>query len=123
MSFMDAPINAQSRGRINGQIAGGGPTRGIALHRCGSFHSRRMTTKWISGLCAAMALGVGDSRAAEPFLNGELIFPPEHWHVHASCIVEAPNSDLIVCWFHGSGERKADDVKIEGARKRKGEDK
>jgi predicted neuraminidase len=37
--------------------------------------------------------------------------------------VEAPNGDLIVCWFHGSGERKADDVKIEGARKRKGEAK
>jgi predicted neuraminidase len=60
-------------------------------------------------------------RAAEkPFLKSELIFPLEHWHNHASCIVEAPNGDLIVCWFHGSGERKADDVKIEGARKRRG---
>ncbi|HVR37332.1 MAG TPA: exo-alpha-sialidase [Methylomirabilota bacterium] len=55
-----------------------------------------------------------------PFLKGELIFPPEHWHNHGSCIVEAPNGDLIVCWFHGSGERTADDVRIEGARKRKG---
>jgi len=49
-----------------------------------------------------------------------LIFSPEHWHNHASCIVEAPNGDLLVCWFHGSGERTADDVKIEGARLRKG---
>src|SRR5690349_3052572 len=57
---------------------------------------------------------------AEPFCEGELIFPLEHWHNHASCIVEAPNGDLLVCWFHGSGERTADDVKIEGARKRKG---
>ena len=56
----------------------------------------------------------------QPFLESELIFPLEHWHNHASCIVEAPNGDLLVCWFHGSGERNADDVKIEGARMRKG---
>lgn len=56
-----------------------------------------------------------------PFLKAELIFAPEHWHNHASCIVEAANGDLIVCWFHGSGERTADDVKIEGARLRRGE--
>jgi predicted neuraminidase len=48
--------------------------------------------------------------------ESELIFPLETWHNHASCIVELPNSDLLVCWFHGSGERTADDVKIEGAR-------
>ncbi len=56
----------------------------------------------------------------KPFCNSELIFPLEHWHNHGSCIVEAPNGDLLVCWFHGSGERTADDVKIEGARRRKG---
>lgn len=61
--------------------------------------------------------------AEEPAIEGELIFPPEHWHVHASCVVEAPNGDLLVCWFQGSGERKSDDVKIEGARLRKGEKK
>lgn len=55
------------------------------------------------------------------FITGEFIFPQETWHNHSSSIVEAPNGDLIVCWFHGSGERTADDVKIEGARKRKGE--
>lgn len=58
--------------------------------------------------------------AEKPFHTAELIFPLEHWHNHGSCIVEAPNGDLIVCWFHGSGERQADDVKIEGARLRKG---
>jgi predicted neuraminidase len=52
--------------------------------------------------------------------ESELIFPLETWHNHASCIVEAPNGDLLICWFHGSGERTADDVKIEGARLRKG---
>jgi hypothetical protein len=35
-------------------------------------------------------------------------------------VVETPRGDLLVCWFHGSGERKADDVKIEGARLRRG---
>ena len=68
-------------------------------------------------VCLACAVSVG---AAEPFHRAELIFPPEHWHNHGSCIVECPNGDLIVCWFHGSGERQADDVKIEGARLRKG---
>src|ERR1044071_3246737 len=55
-----------------------------------------------------------------PVYEAELIFPLEHWHNHASTIVECPNGDLLVCWFHGSGERTADDVKIEGARLRKG---
>jgi len=58
--------------------------------------------------------------AESPFLKSEIIFPLEIWHNHASCIVEASNGDLLVCWFHGSGERNADDVKIEGARKRRG---
>jgi len=60
------------------------------------------------------------STTAKPFLESELIFPLEHWHNHASSIVECPNGDLLVCWFNGSGERTADDVKIEGARKRRG---
>lgn len=60
------------------------------------------------------------SNAEAPFYEAELIFPLEHWHNHSSMIVECPNGDLLVCWFHGSGERTADDVKIEGARRRKG---
>jgi predicted neuraminidase len=68
---------------------------------------------------AAWPSGLGQSRPA-PFYQAELIFPLEHWHNHASAIVECPNGDLLVCWFHGSGERTADDVKIEGARKRRG---
>lgn len=53
---------------------------------------------------------------AEPFHRAELIFPLESWHNHGSCVVECPNGDLIVCWFHGSGERQEDDVVIRGAR-------
>ena len=55
-----------------------------------------------------------------PRMESELVFPLEHWHNHASMIVEAPNGDLLVCWFHGSGERTADDVVIRGARLKKG---
>jgi len=57
--------------------------------------------------------------AAEPFLRTELLFPLESWHNHGSSLVEAPNGDLFAAWFHGSGERKADDVRIEGARLRR----
>jgi hypothetical protein len=36
------------------------------------------------------------SRESEtPFLKSELIFPLEHWHNHASCIVETPEGDLL----------------------------
>ena len=61
--------------------------------------------------------------AAEPFHNAELIFPQNPKHNHGSSIVETPDGDLLACWFHGSGERTCDDVMVQGARKRKGEDK
>lgn len=69
-----------------------------------------------------LVLALASSALAQEkaFLESEIIFPMEHWHNHASCIVEAPNGDLLVCWFHGSGERTADDVKVEGARLKKG---
>ena len=54
--------------------------------------------------------------AAQPQYSGELIFPLEKWHNHSSSVVELPNGDLLVCWFHGSGERTADDVLIRAAR-------
>lgn len=52
----------------------------------------------------------------KPFHSAELIFPLEKWHNHSSCIVELPNRDLLTVWYHGSGERKADDVIVEAAR-------
>jgi len=51
------------------------------------------------------------------------IFPLQRKHVHSSSIVECPNGDLLACWFHGSGERTADDVVIQGARLKKGSKK
>jgi predicted neuraminidase len=56
------------------------------------------------------------SAVSQTLYKGELIFPLESWHNHSSSVVELPSGDLLVCWFHGSGERTADDVKIEGAR-------
>lgn len=66
-------------------------------------------------LLATLALA-----AEKPFHQAELIFPQESWHNHSSCIVEAPDGDLFVTWFHGSGERKADDVRVEAARLKRG---
>jgi predicted neuraminidase len=51
------------------------------------------------------------------------IFPMQGKHVHSSSIIECPNGDLLACWFHGSGERTADDVVIQGARLKKGSKK
>ncbi|MBC8395396.1 MAG: exo-alpha-sialidase [Candidatus Marinimicrobia bacterium] len=48
------------------------------------------------------------------------IFPYQWKHVHGSSIVEAPNGDLIACWFYGSGERTANDVLVQGSRLKKG---
>lgn len=69
-------------------------------------------------MCILLAASSG--RAQPPSFDSRLLFPPEQWHNHGSCIVELPNGDLLVCWYHGSGERTADDVKIEGMRLRKG---
>ena len=48
------------------------------------------------------------------------LFPPEPWHNHGSCILQLPDGQFLAVWFHGSGERKADDVRIEGARRIRG---
>lgn len=44
------------------------------------------------------------------------IFPLNDRHSHSSSIVECADGSLIACWFHGSGERSADDVLVQGAR-------
>ena len=62
------------------------------------------------GLLLTLTAGASRQRGATAFYEAELIFPLEHWHNHASAIVECPNGDLLVCWFHGSGERTADDA-------------
>lgn len=64
----------------------------------------------------SLAAASAFAQKQQPQITSELIFPLESWHNHSSSIVELPNGDLFVCWFHGSGERTADDVVVLGAR-------
>jgi len=66
----------------------------------------------VASVIASAVMGPGP----DPQYSSELIFPLESWHNHSSSIVETPKGDLLVCWFHGSGERTADDVLIRAAR-------
>jgi predicted neuraminidase len=68
-------------------------------------------------MTALLALSL--ALAAPP--KGGLIFPLDKEHNHAPGIVECPNGDLLASWYRGSGERSADDVRILGARRKKGE--
>lgn len=61
-----------------------------------------------------------NAQQASSLIHSEKIFPLQSQHVHGSSLVELPNGDFLVTWFQGSGERTADDVKIMGARLRKG---
>ncbi len=66
---------------------------------------------------ALLALSAALATAADPpRYESELIFPLHPKHNHAPAIVECPNGDLLVSWYRGSGERKADDVAVHGAR-------
>jgi predicted neuraminidase len=78
-----------------------------------SLRKKLPTTVWSSLLFAA-------ALQAQPLFESEDIFPPEAWHNHASSIVELPDGELMVCWYHGSGERTADDVVVEAARRPRG---
>ncbi|BCS34715.1 hypothetical protein TBR22_A39410 [Luteitalea sp. TBR-22] len=63
---------------------------------------------------------VGAQAPSPGRLRSELIFPLEHWHNHSSSIVQHPDGHLLVTWFHGSGERTADDVELQFAWQRAG---
>ena len=67
-----------------------------------------------------LLLGAARSVAEEAKYAAELVFPLHPQHNHAPGIVECPNGDLLVSWYRGSGERRADDVAVYGARRRKG---
>jgi predicted neuraminidase len=55
-----------------------------------------------------------------PKVSETLIFPEQPLHTHGSSLVQLPNGDMLAAWFQGSGERTADDVRIMGARLKKG---
>jgi len=56
--------------------------------------------------------------SAAPAQTGELIFPVNPQHNHGSSVVETAQGDLLAVWFHGTGERNADDVMLQGSRLR-----
>ena len=60
------------------------------------------------------------SGTASEWPDESLVLNWQPEHAHASSLVELPNGDLLACWFQGSGERTADDVRIMGARLVKG---
>ncbi|HQP98558.1 MAG TPA: exo-alpha-sialidase [bacterium] len=83
-----------------------------------------------------MFLFIGNCVTGEPQYKEQLIFDPvqeSHGHVHASCIVECPNGDLLAVWYEngpvrddyfykGPNRDKSDDVRIGGARRLNGAD-
>jgi hypothetical integral membrane protein (TIGR02206 family) len=58
--------------------------------------------------------------AASPRFEARFILQPQTEHVHSSSIVELPDGDLFAVYYRGGGERRADDVRLEGARLAKG---
>lgn len=86
------------------------------------FHAAIVTLLMHPGLSAMARADEVPAAAGQPsVLESELIFPPLNLHTHGSCLVECPNGDLLACWYQGSGERRADDVAVFGARRRRGE--
>jgi predicted neuraminidase len=74
---------------------------------------------------AALALAIAASLgpvllAGPPRFESRFVLPPQEQHVHSSSIVELPGGDLFAVWYRGSGERRADDVRLEGARLARG---
>ena len=63
----------------------------------------------------ALLLALQVFGAEQPFIESELIFPLGTLHAHSSSIVQLPDGDFYACWYKGSGEREADDVKVEAA--------
>lgn len=64
---------------------------------------------------------VSGQSSEKAILQTQLIFPVQEKHTHGSSLVHLPNGDFLATWFYGSGERNADDVKIMGARLKKGD--
>ena len=81
---------------------------------------RRLKLIYIFALLSTLNC-LGQTRnVTKAIISEETIFPYQNEHVHGSSIVILPNDDLIAVWFQGSGERTADDVRIMGARLKKG---
>ncbi|ADV62195.1 neuraminidase (sialidase)-like protein [Isosphaera pallida ATCC 43644] len=86
------------------------------------FRKWRDSAAWLTLAWGAAGL-LAAARADEPNapVKRDLFANDAVYHNHASCVVECPNSDLLVAWYRGSGERDADDVEILAARLKKGQ--
>ncbi|RMF42044.1 MAG: neuraminidase (sialidase)-like protein [Planctomycetota bacterium] len=85
--------------------------------------TRRGASPSLRGIAAGLLL-IAISAASPPTscgqsedLEQEFVFPFDRLHNHAPSIVECPGGDLLVSWYRGSGERRADDVAVYGARR------
>ncbi|MFA5326789.1 MAG: ChbG/HpnK family deacetylase [Prolixibacteraceae bacterium] len=80
------------------------------------------TIRLISAFILLTAFGAAAQTRDEKqaIVSEEIIFPLQNEHTHGSSIVSLPNGDLLAAWFQGNGERHADDVRIMGARLKKG---
>lgn len=72
---------------------------------------------FIVAFCLGLFCLPTQSGLSQDKLVSELIFPLHPEHNHAPGIAELANGELIVSWYRGSGERKADDVAVYGARR------
>jgi predicted neuraminidase len=77
---------------------------------------------WCRSAVAIALLSISPSvHGSEPFFEAELIFPLREDHNHAPGIVVTQAGDLFASWYRGSGERRADDVAVYAAWRRRGE--
>lgn len=81
-----------------------------------SFAFRLVCVTW-----AVLRVGTTLAMAAGPTYRSELVFPLHPQHNHAPGLAELPTGDLLVSWYRGSGERKADDVAVFGSVQKSGQ--
>lgn len=74
-----------------------------------------MSMTWVLSAIGLAIIGAGQDNA--PLYEAELVFPLRADHNHAPGIVVRNDGELLVSWYRGSGERKADDVAVYGARR------
>ncbi len=80
----------------------------------------KIICQWLLG---SLLFLTGLSNLAAQEMQAEFVFPLHPEHNHAPGIVACANGDLVASWYRGSGERKADDVAVYGARLRAGDTK
>ncbi len=76
--------------------------------------TRAVLLSLVLGATASQCLVANEATAGERLSRH--IFPLQNKHVHSSSIVQTPDGGFLACWFRGSGERRANDVQIQGAR-------